>query len=286
MFTLRKSSTFPLWATLVVGLTGTAAATAATGQAPGFFLEPALSAHVFTEDTPVAVIVRLDWTGDERLSPEAAAGATPAVLRPTLDRLNKATGVTRIRPFKLQPSFAADLTAGGLQEVLSLPGVLSVELDDRWTLHTAEGMELIGADVLQLYGFSGAGSAVAIIDTGIDALHPALGGGEIPNPKIVWGLDTADGDNDPSDCSGHGTAVASIAAGVSVQWGPGRFFSGGVAPEARILAYKAASDDDCSAMSESAVIAAIEDAILHREGNGYSLAAINRPSTELAFGSQ
>ena len=272
---LRKSPTFPLWATLVVGLTGTAAATAATGQAPGFFLEPALSAHVFTEDTPVAVIIRLDWTGDERLSPEAAAGATPAVLRPTLDRLNKATGITRIRPFKLQPSFAADLTAEGLQEVLSLPGVLSVELDDRWTFHTAEGMELIGADVLQLYGFSGAGSAVAIIDTGIDALHPALGGGEIPNPKVVWGLDTADGDNDPSDCSGHGTAVASIAAGVSVQWSPGRQFSGGVAPEARILAYKAASDDGCMAMMESAVIAAIEDAVLHREGDGYILAAIN-----------
>lgn len=275
VFVLRRDSTFGLLATLVVGLTGAAAAAAATGQALGHYLDPALAAHVFDGDTPVAVIVRLDQDGDERLSPEAAAGATPRILQPALDRLSNAMGITSIRPFKLQPSFAASLTAEGLDEVLSLPGVLSIELDDRWPLHTAEGMELIGADVLQTYGFRGAGSAVAIIDTGIDALHPALGGGEIPNPKVVRGLDTADGDDDPSDCSGHGTAVASIAAGVSVQWSPGRHFAGGVAPEARILAYKAVSDDDCMAMRESAVIAAIEDAILHREGDDYTLAAIN-----------
>ncbi len=275
MFVLRKDSAYPLWATLALALTGAAAAAAATGGDAGPLLDPALVAHAFEHDSTVPVIVRLDHGGNDKLSPEVTERAVPELLRPSLERLRNANGITKVRPFRLQTSFAADLTAEGLKEVLSLPHVLSVELDNRWPLHTAEGMEMIGATVLQTYGFSGGGSAVAIIDTGIDALHPALGGGEIPNPKIVRGLDTADGDNDPSDCSGHGTAVASIAAGVSVQWSPGRFFSGGVAPEAQILAYKAAPDDDCLAMRESAVIAAIEDAILHREGDDYTLAAIN-----------
>ncbi|MEN8164038.1 MAG: S8 family serine peptidase [Acidobacteriota bacterium] len=272
---MRGDFALVLGVALVVGLAGTAAATGATGQAPGPKLDPALAAHTFADDQPVAVIVRLDPHADNKMSPEATAGSTPERLKPTLDRLESAGGVSRIRPFKLQPSFAADLTSEGLEKVLSLPGILSVEIDDRWPLHTTEGLELIGADVLHTYGFSGTGTAIAIIDTGIDALHPALGSGEIPNPKIVRGLDTADGDDDPSDCSGHGTAVASIAAGVSVHWSPGRQFAGGVAPEARIFAYKAAPDDDCLAMTESAVIAAIEDAILHREGDGYTLVAIN-----------
>lgn len=271
-----KSSTFPLVATLIVALTGAGVATATTGQAPAVRLDHALETHFIQDNSSAKVIVRLDGgeNGNGR-SPEFLSKATSGFLQPILERLKEAQGVTNLRPLRLQRSFAANLTARGLEEVLSLPGVLSIEIDNEWTLHTAEGMEMIGASELQTYGFSGAGSAIAIIDTGIDPLHPALGGGEIPNPKVVRGLDTADGDDDPSDCSGHGTAVASIAAGVSFQWSPGRRFAGGVAPEARILAYKAVSDDECWAMRESAVIAAIEDAILHREGENYTLAAIN-----------
>jgi hypothetical protein len=232
-------------------------------------------ANTSDQAASVAVIVRLEHAPPASMTPEAAAKIVPKILQPTLETIEGIEGISRVHPFRLQPTFSAEVTPEGLKKLLSLGGILSVETDDRWPLHTAEGMALIGADVLQTYGFSGAGWAVAIIDTGIDALHPALGGGEIPNPKVVLGLDTADGDDDPSDCSGHGTAVASIAAGVSVQWSPGRYFAGGVAPEAKILAYKAASDDDCLAMRESAVIAAIEDAILHRDGDDYSLAAIN-----------
>lgn len=262
-------------AALVIGLAGTLPGEAKSGPIRGAELDSALETLDLSGNTITAVIVRLRPDHDKALPPEAAAIAVPERLNPALEHLKTLEGITKIRPFKLQPSFAAEVTPEGLEHLLSSPDILSIEIDDQWDLHTEEGMELIGADVLQLYGFSGAGSAVAVIDTGIDAMHPSLGGGEIPNPKVVRGLDTADNDDDPSDCSGHGTAVASIAAGVSVQWSPGRHFSGGVAPEARIFAYKAASDDNCMALTESAAIAAIEDAVLHREGDGYSLAAIN-----------
>src|SRR5205085_3536713 len=47
---------------------------------------------------------------------------------------------------------------------------------------------------------------VAILDTGIDAGQPDLGG------KLVAGYDYVNNDQDPSDDNGHGTAVAGIVA--------------------------------------------------------------------------
>src|SRR5438552_5053655 len=49
---------------------------------------------------------------------------------------------------------------------------------------------------------------IAIVDTGIDATHPDLSG------RVVGGTDLYNGDDDPADDNGHGTAVAGIAAAV------------------------------------------------------------------------
>jgi subtilisin-like proprotein convertase family protein len=179
------------------------------------------------------------------------------------------------RRLRLQPTLAAEVTAEGLAILERHPRVRAIEPDRRWRLQTAEGLPLIGADILHQLDIAGDGTAVAIIDSGVDYHHPTLGGGQIPNAKVVYGLDTADGDSDPIDCNGHGTAVASVAAGSSYQWSPGRRFAGGVAPSAKILAYKVTQDTDCQVATTAAVIAAIEDAVLRRDGDGYRLAAIN-----------
>jgi subtilisin family serine protease len=180
-----------------------------------------------------------------------------------------------IRSFRLQPAVTAVVSGRGLAELLHNPRVTRVEPDRRWKLQTLEGMDLIGASTMHQQGIAGEGTAVAIIDSGVDYLHPTLGGGLIPNAKVVYGLDTADGDNDPMDCGGHGTAVASVAAGSSYQWSPNRRFAGGVAPAAKILAYKVTADAECGVATTGAVIEAIEDAVLHRNGDDYRLAAIN-----------
>ena len=59
----------------------------------------------------------------------------------------------------------------------------------------------------------GAGVRVAVLDTGVDASHPALAG------KLLPGRDFVDGDNDPSEVGttanagfGHGTHVAGLVA--------------------------------------------------------------------------
>ncbi|KAG9050739.1 hypothetical protein FS837_002683 [Tulasnella sp. UAMH 9824] len=97
---------------------------------------------------------------------------------------------------------------------------------------------MTGVDKLHAEGTFGKGIRVAIIDTGVDYLHPALGGGFGPGFKVSHGTDFVgdeyDGsndpvpDDDPIDCGGHGTHGAD-----SNPYG----FTG-VAPQADIGMYK------------------------------------------------
>src|SRR5881628_649832 len=76
--------------------------------------------------------------------------------------------------------------------------------------------KLIGQDVAAANhpSVTGAGTSIAIIDTGVDYNHPALGGGFGPGHKVVAGYDFVDNDTDPMDTDGHGTGVAGLAAGL------------------------------------------------------------------------
>jgi len=98
----------------------------------------------------------------------------------------------------------------------------------------------------------GTGITIAIIDTGVDYKHPDLGGGFGPNYKVIGGYDFGDNDTDPMDSNGHGTHVAGIAAA------DGQIK--GVAPKAKILAYKIVKGDEGNASSDS-IIAAVERAV-------------------------
>ncbi|KAG8901449.1 hypothetical protein FRC01_009845, partial [Tulasnella sp. 417] len=79
---------------------------------------------------------------------------------------------------------------------------------------------MTGVDKLHAEGYTGKGIKVAVIDTGIDYLHPTLGGGYGAGFKVSHGYDfvgddynganTPVPDKDPMDCGGHGTHVAGI----------------------------------------------------------------------------
>ena len=99
----------------------------------------------------------------------------------------------------------------------------------------------------------GTGTAIGIIDTGIDYTHPDLGGAKFPNAKVVGGYDFADDDSNPMDIQGHGTHVAGIAAADGkVQ---------GVAPKAKLYAYKVFSDRGGGA-ADGDIIAALDRSVL------------------------
>jgi minor extracellular serine protease Vpr len=98
----------------------------------------------------------------------------------------------------------------------------------------------------------GTGTAIGIIDTGIDYTHPDLGGAKFPNAKVVGGYDFADDDANPMDMQGHGTHVAGIAAADGkVQ---------GVAPKAKLYAYKVFSDQGGGA-ADGDIIAALDRSV-------------------------
>ncbi|MCW2923252.1 MAG: peptidase [Thermoleophilia bacterium] len=74
----------------------------------------------------------------------------------------------------------------------------------------------------------GTGITIAVVDTGVDYIHPDLAG------RVDKGPDLVDGDDDPMDVNGHGTHVSGIAAGT----GDDNFGIVGLAPNARILAVR------------------------------------------------
>ncbi|KAI2464028.1 subtilisin-like protein [Annulohypoxylon bovei var. microspora] len=97
-----------------------------------------------------------------------------------------------------------------------------------------------GVEKLHKAGIIGTGATIAVIDSGVQYTHPALGGGIGPNYTVIGGYDLvgdvwpdgpAEPDNDPMDHYGHGTHVSGIIAGKSDQFV-------GVAPGAKLLVFK------------------------------------------------
>ncbi|KAK7420633.1 hypothetical protein QQX98_002627 [Neonectria punicea] len=101
---------------------------------------------------------------------------------------------------------------------------------------------MTGVDKLHADGVLGKGAVVAVVDTGVDYTHSALGGGIGEGFKIAGGYDLVgngewpedpdkEPDSDPMDQLGHGTHVSGIIAGKSD-------LLTGVAPEATLRVYK------------------------------------------------
>lgn len=107
-------------------------------------------------------------------------------------------------------------------------------------------------EVWNNYGVKGEGIVVGIIDSGIDYLHPALGGGIGSSFKVIGGYDFVNNDSDPMDDHGHGTHVAGIvgADGPGIQ---------GVAPKVKLFGLKVLGSNGRG--SQSNIIAAIERAV-------------------------
>lgn len=138
-------------------------------------------------------------------------------------------------------------------------------------------------------GYEGQGIYVSVIDSGISWSHEMFGGDPTPprlgiepavsgrNQKVVYYLPLADM---VEDTNGHGTHVASTAAGY-LGFAPGRdelpmtaddVRVHGVAPQARIMAYKVCSDTAGLAVGgclQSSIVMGIEDSASPRTVTGF-----------------
>ena len=145
---------------------------------------------------------------------------------------------------------AASIRMKDMKRIRGFPEVKGVYPDHEVHVLLDESVPLIGADQVWAMGVTGAGSEVAIIDTGIDYTHPDLGGCFGAGCKVVDGYDFVNDDADPWDDHGHGTHCAGIvAANGTVK---------GVAPDASLYAYKVLNE--YGGGWDSAIIAAIERA--------------------------
>ncbi len=140
-------------------------------------------------------------------------------------------------------------------------------------------------------GYEGQGMYIAIIDTGVDWTHPMFGGDATPprlgvappdsanvhtNQKVVYYLPLTD--SAAEDGFGHGTHVASTAAGYLAKApGPDGLPNTaddiqihGVAPQAKLMSYKVCSDVESTVSSAvtpiggcdtSNIVMAIEDSV-------------------------
>jgi subtilisin family serine protease len=117
-----------------------------------------------------------------------------------------------------------------------------VWLDGQVRASLDKSVPQIGAPEAWAAGYTGAGTTVAVLDTGIDATHPDLSDA-IAGAKNFTGSDTID------DRVGHGTHVASTITGNGARYQ-------GVAPDAKLLNGKVLNDEGRG--SDSGIIAGME----------------------------
>ncbi|MBW1712354.1 MAG: S8 family serine peptidase, partial [Deltaproteobacteria bacterium] len=160
--------------------------------------------------------------------------------------------------FENLPALAAWVSPQGLDSLASQTEVALIQEDRRLELHTAQGVPLLEPGPHRASS-GGSGLAIAVVDTGADYSHPALGGGGFPNAKVIGGHDFGQKDPDPMDLGGHGTTTASLAAGLDTGVGD---FIGGVAPQAGLYALKVNQAD--GTILESDVAAAWDWCVSHQ----------------------
>ncbi|MDT0343398.1 S8 family serine peptidase [Streptomyces litchfieldiae] len=118
--------------------------------------------------------------------------------------------------------------ASGERTLAAAPGIATIALDGLVEKALADSVPGIGAPEVWDAGHDGTGTTIAVLDTGIDADHPDLAGQVIAERNFSDAADAEDRD-------GHGTHVASTAAGNGE--------APGVAPGAGLLNGKVLDDD-------------------------------------------
>ncbi|TDC27325.1 hypothetical protein E1265_02230 [Streptomyces sp. 8K308] len=144
-----------------------------------------------------------------------------------------------------------DLTApaGDEMRLAAAPQIESIALDARVQASLDTSVPQIGAPEAWEAGYDGEGITIAVLDTGISDDH------EDVTPQVVAEQNFSDA-TDAEDHFGHGTHVASIAAGTGAH-SDGTYT--GVAPGARLLDGKVL--DDSGGGWDSGIIAGMEWAV-------------------------
>ncbi len=140
-----------------------------------------------------------------------------------------------------------------LSSIVIFSGILvfsQLQTQNDFELFLDRSVPYVGTDIPRMDGIDGTGVKIAIIDTGVDFNHPDLLGWG-PEGKVIGGYNFIQENKPPLDTNGHGTQVAGVIAADGEK--------SGVAPKAKILAYKVSEDGE--GVSSDLIIRAIQKAI-------------------------
>ncbi|CAN1322935.1 CO(2)-response secreted protease [Linum perenne] len=225
-------------------------------------------------------------------SPQNGASSSTHHYNHLLTSVSKLRKGALVRTYKHRISgFAARLTADEARSIAKQPGVVSVIPDTYYQLHTTRSWDFLkyetGVEIYSNPGPSqttsppGSDVVIGIIDTGIWPESKSFGGDSMNQKLSGWNgtcMTTSDFNStscngkivgarfyhDPQarDFVGHGTHVASTAAGVEVQnasfYGLAAGTAKGGSPGSRIAVYRVCTPSGCRS---SSILAAFDDAI-------------------------
>jgi subtilisin family serine protease len=263
---------------------------------------PSEQAQVFIElqESPAAGALGANPTPEQLAAAQTQALALRARQSSLAPQIAALGGSELFRAQLAANGIAAVIPRGALPALRALPGVVAIHPLVSKHLAAITSVPAVGARAAwsPLGDRTGQSVRIGLADTGIDYTHVAFGGAggtsfaannpaliepsSFPTSKVVGGIDLAgnsyDGgttlpqpDADPLDCQGHGSAIASVAAGLGVT-GSGQTYRGsytsgldlsqfavgpGVAPGASLYAIKIFGCSGSSALA----IAAIERAL-------------------------
>ncbi|MBI5840292.1 MAG: S8 family serine peptidase [Chloroflexi bacterium] len=267
---MKKTLTFIVALLVLLGLAAPAAARAGnnlplwrTLPGPANKISPSLQdqLNLLQADQTITVIVQLrqranlpDGKGlqrGERLSKvidalKLTANGTQGPVKTFLKSRNGQGRVKSFTPFWIFNGFSITADAVTIEELATLPDVLSVSLDAIDIVPVSanvpalsnpeQNISLISAPSLWNLGYTGQGVVIASMDTGVYLNHPDLvsrwrGG------TNSWFDPYAEHPNTPADMSGHGTWTMGVMLG-----GDAGGTSVGVAPGAQWIAARVFND--------------------------------------------
>lgn len=193
---------------------------------------------------------------------------------------NQGAQVNNVYAYELLPIIAMTVDAASVATVKAAGSNIEIFEDVRMGFELAESGQMLGATLANQSGFTGKGTVIAVLDSGVDTDHPFLQDRTVlelcysdlcPNGENMM---AGPGAAEPfPDRPGyfHGTHVAGISLGKGAEFS-------GVAPDAQLIAVNLQASD--GTVSTSGALKALEEIYFLAVEQGLPIAAIN-----MSFGS-